>query len=404
MHFKEAFFIALHCMWVGRLRTALTMIGIVVSVSVVVVLAGLVSGLNSTYRAAFDAVGQGITVTRSAAAIPGGNGPRSLLDSDVEALRKEVDPSLIAGIIPMVSGQTMMRNGADNYRANVVGATSAYLQLEHISVVAGTVFTDSQYRGGARVVLIGPALVTSLFGGSPSSALGATVEIGRLTFQVVGLLGPDGQGDATALMPMTTARSFLFGGMHTVSGIGILATNLDTVRLAVNQLNKILDHEHYVKDPTQRDFSVNFLPSWLAAGGWLLSLLLWFSGGVTAIALFIGALGLANIMLITVTERTREIGVRRAIGARRGAILRQFLIESIIIAGLAGLIGVALGVGLTLAGRSILTQLTPAYGLPQVSLEAVVFAFGISLFIGLISGVYPAIRAARLHPWDALRY
>jgi len=380
------------------------MIGIVVSVSVVVILAGLVSGLNSTYRTAFDAVGQGITVTRSAAATPGGNGPRSLLDSDVEALRRQVDPSLIASVVPMVSGAAMMRHGADNYRANVVGATSAYLQLNHISVVAGTVFTDSQYRGGVRVVLIGPALVTSLFGGSPSSALGAMVKIGRLTFQVVGLLGPDGQGDATALMPMTTARSFLFGGMRTVSGIGVLATNLDTVRPAVNQLNIILDHEHFVKDPTQRDFSVNFLPSWLAAGDGLLSLLLWFSGGVTAIALFIGALGLANIMLITVTERTREIGVRRAIGARRGAILRQFLIESMMIAGSGGLIGVALGVGATLVGRIILTRLAPLYGLPQVSLEAVVLAFGISLLIGLISGVYPAIRAARLHPWDALRY
>lgn len=404
MHFKEAFFIAFHCMRVGRLRTALTMIGIVISISVVVGLGGLISALDSTYRAAFDAVARDITVTKSAAVTPGGNAPRSLRDSDVEALRKEADPSLIASIIPMVSGGGTMRHGASNYRANVVGATSAYLQFQHISVISGSVFTDSQYQGGARVVLLGPALVNSLFGGSASSALGSTVAIGKLTFEVVGLLGPDGQGDATALMPMTTARSFLYGGMHTVGGIGVLATGIDAVRPAVEQLKTILDHEHYVKQPTQRDFSVSFVQSWLATGNGLLSLLLWFSSGVTAIALFIGALGLANIMLITVTERTCEIGVRRAVGARRSAIFRQFLVESVMIAGLGGIIGVAVGVGATLAGRGILTRLQPLYGLPEVSVDAVAFAFGISLLVGLISGVYPAIRAARLHPWDALRY
>jgi putative ABC transport system permease protein len=380
------------------------MAGIVISVSVVVGLAGLIGALNSTYRTVFDAVADGITVTKSDAATPGGNGPRSLRDSDVAALRKEADPSLIASVIPMVSGEVTMRHGADNYRATVVGATSAYLQLKHISVASGSVFTDSQYQGSARVVLLGPALVNSLFGGSASSALGSTVAIGRLTFEVIGLLGPDGQGDATALIPMTTARSFLFGGMHTVSGIGILATNIDAVRPAVEQLDTILDHEHYVKDPTQRDFTVSFLPSWLTAGSGLLSMLLWFTSGVTAIALFIGALGLANIMLITVTERTCEIGVRRAIGARRSAIFRQFLLESVMIAGLGGIIGAAVGAGATLAGRSILTRLQPLYGLPEVSMGAVAFAFGISLFVGLISGLYPAIRAARLHPWDALRY
>jgi len=360
--------------------------------------------LNTTYNLGFNVINEPIAVTRAAASTPGGNGPRSLRDSDVEALSNECDPALVAGVIPIVGGAVPMRNGPDVYRANVIGATTDYLPMSSINVVAGSTFSAEQYRNGARVVLVGPAIVSTLFNGDMGAALNSSVLVGRVSFKVIGIIGRDAQRGDTALMPMTTARSYLFGGMHTVSSIVVLAASVDTVPAAVKQVESILDQQHFVKDPNQRDFDVTSADYKTTATRKLLDLLVWFGSGVIGIALLIGALGLANIMLITVTERTNEIGVRRAVGARRGAILRQFLVESVILAASGGLIGVACGVGAILAARSLLPKFVLSFALPELSVPAVIVGFGLSLVIGLVAGCYPAIRAARLHPWDALRY
>ena len=208
----------------------------------------------------------------------------------------------------------------------------------------------------------------------------------------------------TVLMPMTTARAYLFGGMHTVGSIGIVATHLGVVRTAINQVNAILDRAHYVKEPAQRDYVAQTMQVTGTIANQLLTLLAWITTTTSAIAMFIGALGLANIMLITVTERTNEIGVRRAIGARRSAILRQFLVEAVLIAGLGGMIGVGVGIAITKAGQHIIPSLAPGYGTPELSGGVLTLAFTLSLVVGLVAGCYPAIKASRLHPWDAVRY
>jgi putative ABC transport system permease protein len=402
VHFKESVVIAVHALRVGRLRTALTMLGIVVSVSVVTLVAGLSGGLNDTYRVTIDVLARAVMVTPSGPTTLGGNGPRSLSNADVEALQRDSDPRVIADVVPLVNMPTMMRRGGTNYRANVVGASSGYFRLTN-SLVGGTMFTDEQYRDNSRVVLLGPALVQSLFGGDTAAALRGTVLIGRFSFQVIGLVGPDGAGDETALMPVTTARTFLFGGMRTVQSIGVVPVSFDAVEPAIADVSRILDRQHFVKSPLERDYAVASAQSSLAIAHQLLAVLFWFTVAVTGIALFVGALGLANIMLITVTERTCEIGVRRAVGARRGAILRQFLVESVIISGLGGLVGVGAGIGLALVGQHILPALVPLYGPPHLSMDAAMLAFGLSLLIGVVAGGYPAVRAARLQPWDALR-
>jgi putative ABC transport system permease protein len=298
----------------------------------------------------------------------------------------------------------MVRYGDNQYRGNITGASAAYLRIQNsaIRLLAGSVFTSEQYQDKARVILLGPTLLRTLFNGDPNAAIGSTVQIGRQNFDVIGTIGP--AGGSMALVPMTTARAYLFGGMRTVGGANVLATSLGTVDAAIDQVNSILDREHFLKNSAQRDFSVTRFDQTGPMVGDLVTLLRWFAAAATGIALFIGALGLANIMLITVTERTSEIGIRRAVGASRGAILRQFLVEAVLIGGFGGLVGASVGVALTLTARRVLPGIAPAYGIPVLSMEAVALAFGLSLLVSLLAGTYPAIRAARLHPWDALRH
>jgi putative ABC transport system permease protein len=401
MHFMEALRLALHCMRIGRLRTALTMLGIVLSVSLAIVLSALNNGLNNTYQDAFNTLTRFITISPSAAASPGGNSPRLLRDTDVAALKKDGNPSVIAGVVPMIQGHAGMRNGSTVCGATVIGTSSAYLWISGEVLAAGSMFTDEHSDRNARVVVLGSTIANCLFGGNAPAAVGSKILIGRQEFKVIGSLAPFGVGDSAALMPMSAARSYLYGTGHSISAIGIAPSDVSQVSAAVHDVNRIMDEQHDITAPGLRDFSVSAAQLPAAGANVLLEILAWLTVGATGISLFIGTLGLANIMLITVTDRTSEIGIRMAVGARRAAILRQFLIESVLIAGIGGIIGVTMGVSLVMISRQILPS---TYGLPVMSINSIGSAFGISLLIGLIAGGYPAMRAARLCPMDALRY
>src|SRR5882757_5239885 len=256
MHFMEAFRIALHCMRVGRLRTASTMLCIVLSVSLVIMISALNNGLNNTYQEAFNTFTRFITVAPSAAASPGGNSPRLLRDADLAALRKDRDPAVIAGVVPMIQGQAGMRNGSIVCSANVIGTSSDYLWISGKSIAVGSMFTDEQYNRNARVAVLGSTIVDNLFGGNARAALGSKVLVGRQDFKVIGTLVPFGLDDNAALIPMPAVRSYLYGTGHSISAIGIAPSDVSQVSAAVRDVNGIMDQQHDIAAPGLRDFSV----------------------------------------------------------------------------------------------------------------------------------------------------
>jgi putative ABC transport system permease protein len=405
MHFREALVIALRSMRANRLRSALTTLGIVIGVTAVIVLVGLGQGMKAGFNKSFGALATAVTVDKVQGSIPGGGAAKELRDSDVIALRDKSAAPDIATVIPQRTGNSVMRYGSGNtFSAKVSGSTTEYLTVNNREIVVGRMFTENEARTNARVVLLGPNPTATLFNGDAGKALGSEVRIDRSNFTVIGVLKSDGYADDIALMPLGTARAYLMGGNDIISGMAIKAASVNQVNATVDEVNRILDKRHRIKDPAHRDFEVTALQAQLDKINQFLTFISLFIITVAAISLIVGGIGVANIMLVSVTERTREIGIRKAIGARRSAIMKQFLIESTALAGMGGLVGIILGVGLTLTGAAIIPKVNPDFGAPQVSVLAIAVTVGVSLMIGLVAGGYPAARAARLQPVEALRF
>ncbi|TQM09032.1 ABC transporter permease [Pseudonocardia kunmingensis] len=397
--------IALRGLRANKLRSALTTLGIVIGVAAVIVLVALGNGIQSGFNDIFGSLATQITVTQSQGGVPGGGRARDLTENDLDALVDPTDAPDVLSATPVVGGAALLQvEGGLQYRTSVTGTTAEYLEVNDRDLEAGRGFDAQEARTNAKVVVLGPNPVQELFGGNNAAALGSEIRIGSAVFRVIGVAESNGQQDDVAIMPLGAARSYLVGGDDELDTIIVRARSAETVNAAVEQITAILTDRHNIRDPAERDFDVQALQSLLDQSSQFLTFLTLFTGAVAGISLVVGSIGVANIMLVTVTERTREIGIRKAIGARPRVILGQFLLESIFLSGLGGLMGIALGVGLSVTGALVLPQLIPDFPAPVVDPASVIFSFTISLVIGLVAGGYPANRASRLRPIEALRY
>ena len=416
MSLKEALLIALRAVRAHWLRSMLTMLGLIIGVSAVILLSACGQGVKNSVDARIETVSNNITIVPKTADVPGAPAAQPLTEEDAGALLGAPD---IATVTPAVSGSTgsttVQSNTAQFLSGNIIGTTEDWITTTNRNLTAGTFFNQAQANSAAKVVVLGPTVAHTLFGADTPTALDQTVQINHVPFRVIGVMASYGQqSDNTVVMPLDTDRRYLIG-----HGIGSTGDNLNQITVqalqqadvpaAMAEINHVLDARHHITDPRMRDFQIQSLGSRLQSFNQIVSLLVLFTPAVAGLSLVVGGIGILNIMLVSVTERTREIGIRKAIGATSSAILEQFLLESTVLAGFGGLIGVGAGIGLSLLVQRIAPAIDPASGAlagfsPIVSALPVVVAFTISLAIGLIAGGYPAYRAARLRPIQALRY
>jgi putative ABC transport system permease protein len=406
MTVREAFVMALRGVRANRLRSLLTMLGIMIGVAAVILLVALGNGTSAKLHEQIESLGTNLVgVLQARNSVSEGGRSQPLSDRDVEALQKETTAPRLVSVTPVKQASAVLKSPYGTWRTGIVGSSEDYPAALNRTLEAGTFFTESHVRTGARVVVLGQRPVEELYGGFAAAALGQKVRIGTQQFEVVGVLKENGQSDDLAVMPITTVRTYLVGGGadDRVDQIVVQATDQDAVPATMAKVTGVLLETHRISDPTQKDFEVRSNLDLLEQYSEVSGVFTLFLAAIAAISLLVGGIGVMNIMLVTVTERTREIGIRKAIGARRKTILRQFLVESTVLSGIGGLVGVAVGVGLTLFGEQLGTALG-GFAPPRLSVWSVIIAFTISVCIGLFFGAYPANRAARLRPIEALRY
>ena len=405
MLYGEILRVALGALRANKLRSLLTMLGIVIGVAAVIAVVALGSGAQKAIGDRIAALGTTLLTVSPGQVFGRGvadAGARAkLLMKDAEALQDK--STLLSAVQPEMASQFQVQFANQNTNVSVVGTTANYLEVRKYVIDKGRMFTDGEDKSRQRVAVVGPAVLTNLNVSSPEAIIGEPVRIRGIQFTVIGVLKSKGQSnpfqnpDEQVLVPLTTAR-FRLMGSDRLRSISVLARTENQIPEAMAEIQRILRREHKIRTGRDNDFSIRNQSDSLNTFAETSAVFTYLLTGIAAVSLLVGGIGIMNIMLVSVTERTREIGVRKALGATKTNILLQFLIEAVVLCLLGGLIGVLVGgIGATVMSR------VAAWN-TEISPLAVAMAFGFSAFVGVVFGVWPARRAAALDPIVALRY
>ncbi|MFC4638740.1 ABC transporter permease [Deinococcus hohokamensis] len=395
------------------MRSVLTALGVIIGVAAVVALTAIGQGSTAGVTRNLESLGTNLLTVQSARGRPGGSlvrsGPNQTVTLEDAEVLAEAFGTRVAGVAPTAQSSVQAKLGSNNTQVSVTGTWPSFETVRNSPVEAGSYFTQADVDGRKRTAVIGRQVLTDLFGeeAAPDDALGQRVRLGSVNFTVVGVLpdkGNSGFGNANSqvLVPLSTftqrfARTNSAGGKPTVNNVYLQATDAKDLTALQEDVTALMSERHNQTDPENLDFQVQNQADSLASLSAVTNTLTILVGAIAGISLLVGGIGIMNIMLVSVTERTREIGVRKALGAKPRDILTQFLVEASLLSIGGGLIGMLLGVAAAYAGK--------AFGIsPVFSATPMIVAFVFSALVGVFFGYYPAARAARLDPVDSLRY
>jgi putative ABC transport system permease protein len=389
----------------NKLRAALTMLGIIIGVASVVTLLAVGQGVQASVTSQIESIGLNLVFIR-ADQPQDSTRPAYVTSADAAALADPFNaPSLVA-VAPVVQGSLRVAYGDTGANLTVAGTNSAYAKVRNLGLILGGFLTDADLVDQARVAVLGWGAYSELFANG-DYPVGQVISISGVEFEVVGVLkeqGGLGNEDNTVFVPLTTAQSRFFtqrtlSGEQPVNAIYVSVASETEVDAAIQQITAVLRERHQIAVDHADDFQVTSQQAILDVAGQITGILTLFLGAIAGISLLVGGIGIMNIMLVSVTERTREVGIRKAVGATKRDILLQFLLEAIVLSFVGGVVGITLG----MAGAGLISRLSTELA-TSVTVGTVALAAGVASGVGLVFGTYPAMRAANLRPIDALRY
>ncbi len=391
---------------VNKMRTGLAILGIVIGIGSVIALVSLGQSTQQAIESQIESLGSNLLTIRPGGTSQGGvrgamGGGTTLTLEDAEAIADSTQVTTVKLVSPEYQGRSQVTTKNANTNTQIIGVTANYALVHNINMATGSFITDAQVQGNSKVAVIGSQVVTDLFG-EGADPIGQTIRISGKSLTVIGVtVSKGGTGfmnqDDIIYVPLTVAQKQLFGSKY-LSSIALEAKSADLMTDAQNEVGYLLLTRHKLSDPTAADFSImsqqDILATATSTAGTFTTLL----SGIAAISLLVGGIGIMNIMLVTVTERTREIGLRKALGAKKKTIITQFLIESIMLTFIGGIVGIIVGV---IASYIISKVASSAF---YVSPSSILLATIVSAGIGIIFGWYPARKASQMQPIEALRY